>query len=53
MCLKICSKGLCKICDMYDFLKKKLEVLRLLSRAVNEYESEGELCRQITNNLNK
>ena len=39
--------------DIYDFSKKQLEVLRLLSRAVNEYESEGELCRQITNNLNK
>ena len=38
---------------VWFFQKKKLEVLRLLSRAVNEYESEGELCRQITNNLNK
>ena len=63
---RICSKDLCNIddiCDMYDlcnmwydiydFSKKQLEVLRLLSRAVCEYESEGELCRQITNNLNK
>ena len=53
MCLIKYTQKICVICDMYNFSKKQLEVLRLLSRAVNEYESKGELCRQITNNLNK